>query len=215
MKRIKLYSLQHSENEIELGDTKLGSNQYFFGYKISHDCQIQQRIAKGCEENSPNMSCFEIDIVNIVLGGLDLLQPQTDGRMWVIIGYSRIMMMPCIQHFKNDGAHDHFTCLRFPLGIVSFMSCFNHHHALAISPNPLLHNLCRSSVAQRYCHLQIIATHWMSLIFQAGVASWMQASLCCAFTTNCSKYDKIWNFMCKLCSKIYRHLTLFSWTSQI
>lgn len=50
MKRIKLYSLPHSENEIELRGTKLGSNQYFFGFKISHDCQIQQRIAKGCEE---------------------------------------------------------------------------------------------------------------------------------------------------------------------
>jgi hypothetical protein len=57
------------------------------------------------------MSCFKSDIVNIVLGGLDLLQPQTDGQMWVIIGYSRIMMMPCIKHFKNDGAHDHFTHL--------------------------------------------------------------------------------------------------------
>lgn len=160
------------------------------------------------------MSCFESGIVSIVLGGLDLLQPQTDGQMWVIMEYSQIMMMPCIQHFKNDGAHNHFTHLRFPLGIVSFLSWFSHHHAFAISPNPLLHNLCRSSIPQRYCRLQIIATHWMSLIFQGWVASWMQVTLCCAFATNCSKYNKIWDFMCKVCSKIYRHLTLFSWTSQ-
>jgi hypothetical protein len=36
----------------------------------------------------PNMSHFENDITNIVLGNLNLSQPRTNGQMWVIVKFS-------------------------------------------------------------------------------------------------------------------------------
>lgn len=83
-------------------------------------------------------------------------------------------------------------------------------HALVITMQlqfPLI--LCCTTYVGAPWLKGIVAYKSMSLIFKRGVASWKQATLRCAFATNCSKYDKIWDFMCKVCSKIYRHLTIF------